>query len=217
MDGEEQEVCIGNIGSNSMSVCSVKNSDQGPLRGNLGLILIQCWEYCCEALAWARARLGPGPGLGPGSAWAQVRLGPRPGLAQALAQVRPALHKDLCMVSLFLPHPSQGKAGRTCFSWEGVVECDGPCARRVALFPGPDYTPRGWLVTGLATCLAQGLLFAFPVFASPEPVQSGRTFFCECIAKCDLACTRQVALLPWEATLHTPLTRPGWNLEKKRL
>ena len=30
------------------------------------------------------------------------------------------------VVSLFLPHPSQCKAGRTCFSWEGVVECDLP-------------------------------------------------------------------------------------------
>ncbi len=188
--------------------------------------------------AWAWARLGPGPGLGPG--W--VRLGLRPGLAQARAQVRPALRKDLyiyiytygfrvfaspepvqsgshlfflgwscrvrpalredlCMVSLFLPHPSQCKAGRTCFSWEGVVECDLPCVRRVALFPGPNCIPRGRLVTGLATFLAQGLLFAFHVFASPEPVQSGSHFlFWEGVAECDLPCARRVALLLWEAS-----------------
>ena len=37
-----------------------------------------------------------------------------------------------------------------------TFECVLPCARRVALFLGLDYKPRGRLVTGLATCLAQG-------------------------------------------------------------
>ncbi len=38
--------------------------------------------------AWAWARLGPGPGLGPGPAWARARLGTRPGLGPGPAWAR---------------------------------------------------------------------------------------------------------------------------------
>ncbi len=98
-----------------------------------------------------------------------------------------------------------------------VSECDPPCARRVALFPGPDYIPRGRLVNGLATCLAPGLLFAFLSLPHLSQCQAGRTFFCEIVAECDLPCARWVALLPLEARLHTPSTQAGWNLETKAL
>ena len=83
-----------------------------------------------------------------------------------------------------MPNAFPIAAGPSYF-WEGVVECDLPCARAYARFPCVCYFPACAKRVALfsereslgATCLAQDILHVFLVFSTPRPVQSGSRSF----------------------------------------
>ncbi len=152
-------------------------------------------------LVWARTRFGLG--LGPGPTWARARLGPRLGLGPGPAWAQAQLELELGWGSGHLgPRPS----------WARAQLDPGPAWVWVQLGPGSGLGPGpAWVQARLgpgpspsATCLAQGFIYGFLVFASPEPVQSGsHLFFLGGSCRVRPALRKAGRAFP-QAGLHTP-------------